>query len=414
MSLDINTGIFREGGKEPVVDIVVAKDNEPIIGNHISNCAVISLKYTCRERYKQDDKIILLNPKMYVLLCCNNDYPSNFNITDSVKLLTLQSKQNEKRNLNVDNIFCLLNNFHYIYTYIDLCCGIGSFHYAMNETFDYSKCVLASDILNSAKITYYNNYGIYPEDDLKNINYNEIDADVVFSGNPCQPFSQIGKRKGLDDDRGDLFNFIINNIMKLKKYKIFVFENVYGLLTHDNGNTIKTLINMINEAGYFVSYRVLLCSDYGIPQNRKRVFLFCVRNDYKESIKLDSIIDETLDAYKNESVNLTEYLDNGYVFERDISFTIRCGGLKSPIDSKQNWDGYYVKRKIESNHNDNHNDNHNEEQIVYRLTTDDMKKLQGFPNDFIIDKDAKKLLGNTIPTNLTKIACKIVKEILNK
>lgn len=431
VSLDISTGLFREGNKEPVIDFVIAKDNEDIIGNHINNCAILSLKYTCRERYKQDDKLIALNPKLYILLCCSNDYPNNYKITDSVKLLTLTMKKNEVRNLSVDNIFHLLLPFHYIPTYIDLCCGIGSFHYAMNEIFDYSRCVLASDILPSAKNTYYENYKIYPHDDLKMIDYENINADIVFSGNPCQSFSQIGNRKGLDDERGDLFNFIINNIMRLDKYKIFVFENVHGLITHDKGNTIKKLIQMINDVGYNAKYEVLLCSDYGIPQNRKRVFIFCVQNKYE--INLEKIINDVLSESRNSInfINLTNYLNNGLKFKRDIAYTVRCGGLGSPIDSKQNWDGYYVKydkcnkelvhdeninQKIsDTSINDkivNIDDLQNNKEFVYRLSVDDIKKLQGFPSDFIIKKDAKKLLGNSIPTNLSKIVCKIVMKIL--
>ena len=177
--------------------------------------------------------------------------------------------------------------------YIDLCCGIGSFHYSMKKNFPNLECVLASDIMKDAVDTYEANYGITPEGDLQKIDYTGIDADIVFSGNPCQSFSQIGKHGGLEDERGNLFLYIIDNIMSLNKYPIFVFENVSGLISHDNGNTFKYIHDKITSHGYSISYRVLLCSDYGIPQNRKRVFIVCSNRHSHDN--LEKVFDETLD-----------------------------------------------------------------------------------------------------------------------
>ena len=287
-------------------------------------------------------------------------------------------------------------------TFIDLCCGIGSFHYAMNIEINNSKCVLASDIHVPAKKSYKENYNLEVDDNLINIDYKNIDADILFSGNPCQSFSQIGNHKGFNDERGDLFNFILDNIVKLNKYKIIVFENVYGLATHDKGNTLKYITNKINSYNYGVFVKILLCSDYGIPQNRKRLFIICLsKNTFKENIDYYiNIFDNILKENFNKNITLSEYLHKNFI--KKVAYTIRCGGSNSPIKSKQNWDGYYVKDE---------NDNLSE----YRLTIEDMKILQGFPNDFTLigtQTEQKKLLGNTIPTNLTRLICKFISSLL--
>lgn len=153
--------------------------------------------------------------------------------------------------------------------FIDLCCGIGSFHYSMTKINKESKCILACDILQSAKNTYKENYNIDPLDDLRAIDYLKYNADIVFSGNPCQSFSNIGNRKGLKDNRGNLFLWIIDNVASLQKYPIFVFENVANLLTIEKGEIFKELKSRIEKYNYIVWYKVLLCSDFGIPQIEK-------------------------------------------------------------------------------------------------------------------------------------------------
>lgn len=280
-----------------------------------------------------------------------------------------------------------------IYRFVDLCCGIGSFHLSMG---DRGQCVMACDILPSAKLTYKENYNIECLDDLTRVDYSTINADIVFSGNPCQSFSNIGKRAGLEDSRGDLFNFIIDNIVSTQKYKVIVFENVDGLTTHNNGETFKYLLSKIKALDYNVLWRVLLCSDYGIPQNRKRVFIICFRLELEHD---ENLFDSILEKYKS-TVSLTDYMNNGKKFKKDIAYTIRCGGFHSPIDSKQNWDGYILEDGSE-----------------YRLTIDDMKHLQGFPSNFKLigsSTEQRKLLGNTIPTNFTKIICEYIISILDR
>lgn len=98
------------------------------------------------------------------------------------------------------------------------------------------------------------------------------DFDILVGGFPCQSFSIAGKRRGFDDTRGTLF-FDIARILKIKKPKQCLLENVKGLLSHDNGNTFKTIIATLDELGYDVQWQVLNSKDFGVPQNRERVFI---------------------------------------------------------------------------------------------------------------------------------------------
>ena len=278
------------------------------------------------------------------------------------------------------------------YKFIDLFCGIGSFHYSFDKMG--WKCVLASDIDETVHDVYEKNYGMKPVGDIYDINPDDIPHyDVLCAGFPCQPFSNAGKHGGFDDERGILFLEIIR-LMKAAKPKVAVLENVSALKSHDKGKTFKIICEKIEERGYTVHHKVLKCSDYGLPQMRKRIFMVCVRNDITHNV---DIFD--LKEYEKD-VTMKEYL--GKNFEKKHAYTIRCGGARSPITSKQNWDGYMVDGE------------------VYRLTIQDAKKLQGFDDDFYLSEEKKdkkntwRYLGNTIPTKFTELIGLKVKAILDR
>ena len=249
---------------------------------------------------------------------------------------------------------------------------------------------MASDIDKSIHKVYQDNYNIRPYGDIYNINEKNIpNYDILCAGFPCQPFSQSGKHEGFKDKRGVLFREIIR-FACYHKPKVLALENVATLLTHNEGHSFKIITDEIQEIGYDVNYKILKCSDYGIPQMRRRLFLVCVRNDIKHNI---NIFD--LSKYKKD-VKLSDYLNKN--FEKDYAYTIRCGGAKSPINGRHNWDGYWVDGK------------------EYRLTIDDARKLQGFSDDFIMaekSKDAWKHLGNTIPTIFSDIIADKIEAILS-
>lgn len=265
--------------------------------------------------------------------------------------------------------------------FIDLFCGIGSFHYSFKE-FNW-ECVMACDFDETVKETYKENYGMIPLNDIIDIEPNTIpNYDVLCAGFPCQPFSQCGKQKGFDDERGTLF-FHIMKFVNFHKPKIIILENVQGLLNHDGGKTFDKIKTNIELANYSISYKVIKCSDFGLPQMRKRLFIIGIKNNTDLVKNVDKILE--LDDYK-KNITLSEFFDKK--FKKDTAYTIRCGGRHSPINDRHNWDGYMVDGK------------------EYRLTIDDCLKLQGFEPDFKLagsNKEKWKQLGNTIPTVFTKI-----------
>lgn len=256
--------------------------------------------------------------------------------------------------------------------YIDLFCGMGSFHYSFNKIG--GECVYACDNNKDAQDTYELNWGMRPDGDILDLDPSTLpDFDCLCAGFPCQPFSRIGKRKGLQDDRGGLIYTIID-ILNEKTPEFFILENVRGLLNHDKGKTYELMSNLLKEAGYNINHKVLKCEDYGIPQLRRRLFIVGSRNTTPK-----------MNYEATGSPTLSEFF--GRNFERDYAFTLRCGGRHSPINDRRNWDGYIVDGE------------------EYRLTIDDMLKLQGFHNYKFNCKDgaAMKMLGNTIPTTFTKV-----------
>jgi DNA (cytosine-5)-methyltransferase 1 len=319
----------------------------------------------------------------------SNDEHSGKKIT--IDLFKVQRKEISKDPENVifEHIDKQIDNGE-IYKFIDLFSGIGSFHYSLSKLG--MKCIMASDIDDNARKIYEANYNMSPLGDIVKINPEIISPyDILCAGFSCQPFSNIGQHKGFKDKKhGTMFH----QIMKFADYhkpRIIILENVMGLLKHDSGKTLRRMLKMLKHYSYNVLHGVLKCSDYGIPQMRKRLFIVCIRNKkFPDNFN-------NWESFKTSSPTLSEFF--GKNFEKTESYTIRCGGRRSPINDKHNWDGYIVDDK------------------EYRLTPTDCLKLQGFPDNFIMvgtDTDKYMRLGNTIPTNLTTLVGKKCKELLDQ
>ena len=268
--------------------------------------------------------------------------------------------------------------------YVDLFCGIGSFHYSFKKLG--FQCVMACDIYKPARDNYKLNYGMDVLGDICQINPENLeDYDILCAGFPCQPFSQAGKHNGFNDERGNMFKQIMK-FVNINKPNFIILENVQGLLNHDKGRTFNSIKNDL-ETKYTVIHKVLKCNDYGIPQMRKRLFILGLKKSWLEIQNVSQEqINEIFNLKKYEkTTTLSSFL--GKNFEKPLAYTIRCGGKKSPINDKHNWDGYMVDGK------------------EYRLTVNDALKLQGFLNYNLIGKENEKwkLLGNTIPTIFTFI-----------
>ena len=209
--------------------------------------------------------------------------------------------------------------------FIDLFAGIGGFHYALHKLG--AKCVYASEIDEVARKSYeYNfkkispnifldnqfNKDIYKQDKKKIPNF-----DILFAGFPCQPFSQIGKKRGFSENlegRGNLF-FEISEILRVKKPKAFFLENVQYLINHDDGKTFNIIKKTINDLDYSFYHKIVRASDFNLPQHRPRTFMIGFLNE-KDKDKVKQHIPIVFREKEKEIFNdLDNWINNYYMYE---------------------------------------------------------------------------------------------------
>jgi DNA (cytosine-5)-methyltransferase 1 len=171
---------------------------------------------------------------------------------------------------------------NYKFKFIDLFAGIGGFRIAMQNLG--GKCVFTSEWDKEAQRTYKANFGEVPFGDITKPcvkNYIPEDFELLCAGFPCQAFSIAGKRGGFEDTRGTLF-FDVAEIIKKHKPKAIFLENVKGLRSHDKGQTLATILNVLrNDLGYFVPEpQVINAKEFGVPQNRERIYIVGFREDW--------------------------------------------------------------------------------------------------------------------------------------
>lgn len=163
------------------------------------------------------------------------------------------------------------------FNFIDLFCGIGGFHRALADLG--GKCVFASDIDNRCQDVYEQNFGLRPVGDICSVRSEDVpDHDVLCGGFPCQPFSNAGHRGAFEDTRGTLFQEIAR-IVRDKKPKVLLLENVKGIKNIQNGNVYRTIISVFESLGYSIKDIVLSPDKFGVPQRRERVYFIGIRND---------------------------------------------------------------------------------------------------------------------------------------
>ncbi|WP_373755351.1 MULTISPECIES: DNA cytosine methyltransferase [Neisseria] len=164
--------------------------------------------------------------------------------------------------------------------FIDLFAGTGGirlgFEQALSAHGIKTKCVKSAEIDKAACRTYELNFGENPFCDVTKLEDVEP-FDVLLAGFPCQAFSSAGKQLGFQDTRGTLF-FDVARLIKKYQPKLCFLENVRGLVSHDKGKTFNTILNTLRELGYFVEYRLLNSSNFGVPQNRVRIYIIATKN----------------------------------------------------------------------------------------------------------------------------------------
>lgn len=283
---------------------------------------------------------------------------------------------------------------------------------------------------NFVEESYLANYKIDKEkfyQDIRFIDGNEFKnkVDLFVGGSPCQSFSISGKRLGFEDTRGTLF-YDFARLVKEIKPKVFIYENVPGMLSHDNGNTWKVISSVFDELGYKWRLNKLCAKDYGIPQSRTRIYVVAIRNDLK-------IIPPELIPKKKLDVTLENFLENNvdykyYHGEKGFKWITKPLSLKKRVsinskiartqaaNQQFNWCGdmifekYNKKKKYPKNvYIGNYND---VKGVARKLTPRECLRLMGYDDSFKIvvpDQQIYRQSGNSIVVNVLEA---IVREII--
>jgi len=200
--------------------------------------------------------------------------------------------------------------------YIDLFSGIGGFHQALDKLD--CKCIMACDTDKACRENYKINYGIEPHPDVRKINPGEIEenVDIICGGFPCQAFSNAGNKKMFEDDRGLLFDEIIR-IAKVKKPKFMFLENVKHILKVGDGKVIEYIKKKLDDNNYNLQLFEISPHNYGVPQQRERVYFVCVRKDiYNNS---DIVLPPKVNDFNFEDfLDKKEVVDKKYFIDGDV------------------------------------------------------------------------------------------------
>ncbi len=300
------------------------------------------------------------------------------------------------------------------YRFIDLFAGVGGIRLGFEEVFkDKSSFVFASEIDKFAQQTYASNYGHLPSGDITKIEPHEIPPfDILLAGFPCQPFSNAGLKKGFEDTRGTLF-FDIAQIAKYHKPKVLFLENVKGFKNHDKGNTFRVVKETLEELGYRVFSEVLNAKDFGVPQNRERIYIIAF---------LDHSIEFQFPKPLDKQVRLGDILEEDVDEKYTISDKLWAGHQRRKKEHKAKGNGFgYCMFNEESEYTSTISARYykdgseilieQKDKNPRKLSPREAGRLQGFPDDFQIvvsDTQAYKQFGNSVAV---PVICELAKEI---
>lgn len=320
------------------------------------------------------------------------------------------------------------------FTFIDLFCGVGGIRIAMtNNGFE---CVFSSDINTECQKTYCENFKELPQGDITKISENSIPKhDILCAGFPCQPFSSAGKQKGFEDTRGTLF-FDICRIIKAKQPKIVLLENVKNLVYHNGGNTLKVIVNSLENLGYFVEKQVLNASNFGIPQSRERIIIVASKQNpfdfnalkTQKKPQLKDFLDKNekfdylpKDSYTLLSPEMRKRQVSGLIFAGYRNKKIRTTGVRPGTEHLSR-----VHRQCNRIHsvlgtfptlNSQEVSGRffilTEENKVRKLTLNECWRIMGFPEDYIKvspQSEQYKQLGNSVCIPMIQEVARAIKE----
>ncbi len=297
------------------------------------------------------------------------------------------------------------------YTFIDLFAGIGGIRIPFEEMG--GKCVFTSEWDKYAQQTYEANYGDKPHGDITQIEEKNIpNFDILLGGFPCQAFSVAGKKLGFEDTRGTLF-FDVARIIKHHKPKAFLLENVKGLLSHNKKQTFKVIYQTLVDLGYHVHYKILNARDFGLPQNRERIyivgFLENVDFEFPEPFNIPTRLGDILDSEVPEKYTISDRLWTSHQARKKRNQEKGWGFGYSLFDENSVYTSTISARYYKDG----------SEILVAqkdknprKLTPKEASRLQGFPRNFVIpvsDTQAYKQFGNSVAVSVIR---EIAREML--
>lgn len=308
------------------------------------------------------------------------------------------------------------------FRFIDLFAGIGGIRIPFQEL--NGSCVFSSEWDAHAQKTYRVNYGETPAGDIRKIEAAGIpDFDILLGGFPCQPFSQAGLHKGFADTRGTLF-FEIERIITAKRPKAFLLENVKQLAGHDKGRTLKVILEHLHAIHYHVDYRILRAADYGVPQNRERIYIvgfdenyfnLCINYEfpYPEPTHIPTRLIDILEENVDEKYTISDTLWAGHQ-RRKEEHKAKGNGFGFSLF---NADSEYTNTISARYYKDGSEIliDQGEGRNPRKLTPREAARLQGFPENFIIpvsDMQAYKQFGNSVAVPVVRaISRSLVNEL---
>lgn len=300
--------------------------------------------------------------------------------------------------------------------FIDLFAGIGGTRLGFERAG--AKCVFSSEWDKYAQKTYNANFKEIPKGDITKIEAKEIpDFDILVGGFPCQPFSSIGKREGFKHPtQGTLFHEIVR-VLEEKKPISFLLENVKGLVNHNGGRTLKIVLKML-ERDYWVFYEVLDSFNFGVPQNRERIYLLGFRKDkFKEKINFKIPTSNGKKSYINEHLeknaigySISKHLQDNYLFKKNDGRPKIIDGLTKESVKTLVSTYYKIQRLTGTFVRDG--------KTGLRLFTEnECKAIMGFPKDFDIPVSRTQMyrqFGNSVAVPvIEELAKEIIKTLRN-
>ncbi|MEC4805529.1 MAG: DNA cytosine methyltransferase [Jaaginema sp. PMC 1079.18] len=320
-------------------------------------------------------------------------------------------------------------------TFADVFSGIGGFRIALEQAG--LKCLYSCEISEECRQVYATNFAEIPDINISEVDFEQIpDINIITAGFPCQPFSICGKRQGFADKRGTIF-FYLCELIKIKQPEVVILENVKHLLHVKKGDNFRVMIDALKNLNYFVTYQILNAKDFGLPQNRERVFI--VASKYKpfnfsqiepeKNVRMlkdflgDRVNFEYLDPAEYTLIENPKKQDSGLIFvgyrnksiwktgirpntkhlsrvHRQPNRIYSIEGVHPTLPSQETSGRFFIYLPDENR--------------VRKLTIQECYRIMGFPEDFKRSQslsESYKQIGNSVAIN---VVYKLIQAILQQ